>query len=324
VDRPFITVSGAQGSALTESGIPTYPRAENIVSVTPTAAELRAMLGKRDLAAIRGLRAIVFRVPAPVSAAEIMRWYATQQGPAARPAGAAAAEAVAGPRGAAVGSQTGIRPLASDPGYLVVSVTPAGGQSQDLQVTVARVEGSPGIVKLLDEVAAIVGRGVVGARLSGRNADVAAFAPPGGWVERDISLPGTDVPKLLQQIAAADVPAAVRRMYAAIRGSARSIRLTTYLCQGPVSPEAFFNYYRQAAGRQAWGEVMHDPEDPERPMLVFTLGEGRGVVMIRGEVTPVLIFTGRGLPARSAKGMRITLLVVEGPVDLKAIREAQP
>jgi hypothetical protein len=69
---------------------------------------------------------------------------------------------------------------------------------------------------------------------------------------------------------------------------------------------------------------MKDATNPQRPMIIFSVGQGGGVAMIRAEVTQVLIPVGRGLPPRTTLGTRITLLLVEGPVDLRAVREAQP
>jgi hypothetical protein len=324
-DREVAALVAAPTEGGMESGIRVYPRAENVVSVAPTPAELRRLLetsSQADLRALRGLRAVVFRVPGPVTAAEIMRWYGTPpQGWTARPlgAGGAPAQPVAGPRNGMSASQIGFRALANEPGYLVVSVAPSAGRPQDLQVTVARVEGSTGVVKLLEEVPAIVGRAA-----GGRTADVATFAFPGSEVERDINLPGTDAPQLLQQIAALNLPANVRKIYADILGNARSISLTTYLRQATISPEAFFAFYRESAGRWAWGEVMKDASNPQRPMIIFSVGQGGGVAMVRAEVTPMLIPIGPGRPSRTATGTRITLLLVEGEVDLRAVREAQP
>jgi hypothetical protein len=122
----------------------------------------------------------------------------------------------------------------------------------------------------------------------------------------------------------ANLPANVRAIYVAILGKAKSISLTTYLRQGTIPSDAFFSFYRQVAAGWAWGEVMKDATNPQRPMIIFSVGQGGGVAMIRAEVTQVLIPVGRGLPPRTTLGTRITLLLVEGPVDLRAVREAQP
>src|ERR1051325_5022435 len=62
--------------------IPVFPRAMEVTPFAPSAAELQQMLrtlGSSGTATVRGLRAIVFRVPGPVSAEDIMQWYATTQ-----------------------------------------------------------------------------------------------------------------------------------------------------------------------------------------------------------------------------------------------------
>jgi hypothetical protein len=324
-DRTVNTLAAAPGTVPVEVGIPIPPRAQNILSLAPTPGELRSMLqaaGQPDLSVIRGLRAIVFRVSGPATAAEILRYYGVSQIPAARALGGGMgrAQAVAGPRSSVSVSQTGFRPLTNEAGYLIVTVSASGARAQDLQVTVARVTGPPAVAGVLDEVATIVDRNVVGGR---RNADVDMFTFPGSDVERNINLPGSDAPALIQRIATADLPADVRKMYGALLGNVQSISLTTYVRQGSISPEAFFSFYRKAAGNLAWGEVMADTKNPEAPGMIFDVG-GHGVAWIRAELTGGLVPVAPGLTTRHTKMTRITLLILEGRAEAKAAGQGVP
>jgi hypothetical protein len=145
------------------------------------------------------------------------------------------------------------------------------------------------------------------------------LAFPGSAVVRDITLPSTDVPQLLRQIEQSSAPPAVREMYSAIIRGAETLRLTTYRVNQRVSSAQFLPFYRAIAVRLGWGEVTSDTSDLQRPMIVFSLGDGGGIVMVRGESTEVVVARGRGL-TQVVPTTTVTLLVVQGKLDLKALR----
>lgn len=325
-DRALNTFVAAPVAAPAETGIPVPPQAENAVYVTPTPAELRMLLqssGRTELAAVRGLQAVVFRYPGPV--ADIWRWYRTTQITSGRGAtvGTSRAQVVAGPRSSGPLGLTGIRQLTNEQGYLVVAVSPSPARPQELQVTVARVNGPASIVGALEEVPPLVERDVAVGRLGGRNADVAAFTFPGSKFERGISLPKEDAQQLLQQNAGSNLPGDVRTMYASLLRNAQSINLTTYTSYENISPAAFFDFYGKVADKWEWSLVRRDAKNPEAPLMLFNVG-GHGTALIRAEPGAALVRAAPGLPARTARITRITLLILEGPTSGQAVGGGAP
>jgi hypothetical protein len=201
----------------------------------------------------------------------------------------------------------------------VVSVAPYPGRPWDARVTVVRVEGAPGVVRLLEEVVGVIERGTGAARQRQRMAGPEDLALPGSVVVRDISLPNTDVPLLLRQIEQGSASPAVREMYSSIIRGADTIRVTTYRVGTRISVEQFLQFYRAIAQRLSWGEVTQDTSDRLRPMVVFSLGDGNGIVMVRGESADVVVPRGRGI-TEVVPTTSVTLLVVQGKLDLKALR----
>lgn len=334
VAQPPTSALPAEATSLPRAvGLPVYPGGREVASLTldhPGLRERVAALTTRVGGGIvvSRLEAAIYRLPGAVRQDLVLAFYngelgrerATKTG--SRP-----------PEGEEM-----VSPLPSGIGYLSITVDPDPLQPRDTRVVVVRVEGSPEARTLLKPLTEIV----AAAQLAGSSATIASGAPlptgpfagrpdltrggtgapissmprlpvfPNSQAEASTRLNNVQVQAIIRSLATGRQPPAVKQGIAGLLREARAVTLNLYRVPRPVAGSAIVEFYRAAMATYGGREVARDTTDPSRPLLVFTLPAGAGVVMIRAypESTPLTAFTRAPLP--SPISTAISVLRLEG------------
>jgi hypothetical protein len=311
--------------------MPVYPGGREIATYTldqPGLRERVAALAARlgGSVAITRLEAGIYRVPGAVGREDVIAFYNRELGRERREQGQHAAKL-----GTVVpGSDAGVSALPGGLGYLSITVDPDPLQPRDTRVVVVRVEGSPEARTLLKPLTEIV----CAAHLSGNapsppgsipgsaiqsfpsaqpfvsQAPVSLF--PGSQPEATTRLNAAQVASLIRSLSTAPYTPPVREGIARLLREARSVTLNLYRVPRPVAGSAVAAYYRTAMQSAGAREVASDTRDPSRPLLVYSLPAGAGVVMIRAYPAPTPLAAFTRAPLVSPVSTTISVLRIDG------------
>lgn len=318
-------------------GMPVYPGAREIATLTLDQPGLRervvalvTRLGGRVL--ITRLEAGIYRVPGVIRQDQVMTFYDRELSRERRERGQRATKL--GP--AETGSNAGISSLPSGQGYVSITVDPDPLQPRDTRVAVVRVEGSPearALLKPLTEIvcaAHLAGSGAASMTASTTPSGLGALGPrsmtvaaaplpvfPGSNSEATTRLNAAEVGALIRSLTTARYTPTVRQGIAGLLREARSVTLNLYRVHRPIAGSAVAAYYRTTMAAVGAREVASDTSDPGRPLLVYTLAGGAGVVMIRAYPEPTPLSAYARAPLASPISTTISVLRIDGAL-LKA------
>lgn len=314
-------------------GMRVFPGARDIATLTLDHPGLRERVAA--LAARRGgqvvitrLEAGIYRLPGAVGQDAVIAFYnrELERELRAREGSEPAAKLSAG----VPGSEARVSALPGGQGYLSITVDPDPLQPRDTRVVVVRVEGSresQSLLKPLTEIVCAVHLSAAGAapavlpaaptalpRPQGTPISSLPSVPafPGSQPEAVTRLNTAQVQALIRNLATSRHAPSVRSGITSLLNEARAVTLNVYRVPRPVAGSAVVQYYRAAMTTYGAKEVVADLSDPSRPLLVYTLPAGAGVIMIRAypEATPLAAFTRTPLSSPISTG--ISLLRIDG------------
>jgi hypothetical protein len=281
--------------------------------------------------AVTRLEAGIYRLPGAVSQGQVIAFYNRELEEEQKARDGGRGERAMKLRPGTPGSDARVSSLPGGQGYLSISVDPDPLQPRDTRVIVVRVEGSPearNLLKPLTDVVAAAHLSANGASLpAGSGAATPSVLPaqPGAAVgivrlpafpssqpEASTRLNAVQVQSLIRSLTSSAYAPAVRDGITGLLREARAVTLNVYRVPRPVAGSAIVEYYRRAMASHGAREVVSDTADPSRPLLVYALPSGAGVVMIRAypEATPLTAFTRTPLPSPISTG--ISLLRIDG------------
>jgi hypothetical protein len=280
------------------------------------------------------MEAGIYRLPGAVAQDQVIAFYNRELSEELKAREGSRGERASKLRPGAPGSDARVSSLPGGQGYVSISVDPDPLQPRDTRVIVVRVEGSPEARSLLKQLTDVV----AAAQLSPPAGPALAASPelllqpgargragglvrlpafPSSQPEAATRLNAAQVQALIRSLATSRHAPAVRDGITGLLREARAVTLNVYRVPRPVAGSAIVAYYRRALANYGAREVVTDTADPSRPLLVYALPAGTGVLMIRAypEATPLTAFTRTPLPSPISTG--ISLLRIDG-ANLKA------